>query len=72
VASPYSSCLCAHVNDIDNLGVSRLRDSLLKCAAYVKVSVRQVLTRGANSFPFTNKFCLISQRLSEFDFSIFD
>lgn len=52
--------------------VIRLRDSLLKCAAHVKVSVRRVLVELPNFFPFAKEFCLISQRLSEPNFSIFD
>lgn len=52
--------------------VIRLRNSLLKCAAHVKVSVRRVLVELPNFFPFAQEFCLIAQRLSEPDFSIFD
>lgn len=52
--------------------VIRLRDSLLKWAAHVKVSVRRVLVQLPNFFPFAKEFCLISHRLSEPDFSIFD
>ena len=52
--------------------VIRLRDSLLKCAAHVKVSVRRVLIELPYFFPFAQAFCLISHRLSEPNFSIFD
>jgi len=62
----------AAATELAKAQVIRLRDSLIKCAAHVKVSVRRVLVQLPNFFPFAKEFCLISQRLSEPDFCIFD
>lgn len=51
--------------------VQRLRDSLLKSAAIVKVSVRRVLIQLPAFFPFAQEFCLISHRLTDPNFLIF-
>jgi hypothetical protein len=62
----------AAATELAKAQVIRLRDSLIKCAAHVKISVRRVLVQLPSSFPFAKEFCLISQRLSEPDFYIFD
>lgn len=51
--------------------VLRLRNDLLKCAAHVKISVRRVLVQLPKFFPFAKEFCLISQRLTQPDFTLF-
>jgi hypothetical protein len=51
--------------------VLRLRNDLLKCAANVKVSVRRVLVQLPKFFRFAKEFCLISQRLTQSDFTLF-
>ena len=51
--------------------VLRLRNDLLKCAANVKVSVRRVLVQLPKFFRFAKEFCLISQRLTQPDFTLF-
>jgi hypothetical protein len=52
--------------------VSRLRDSVLKCAAHVKISVRRVLVQLSAFFPFAQDICQISQRLANSDFRLFN
>jgi len=62
----------AAATELAKAQVIRLRDSLIKCAAHVKISVRRVLVQLPSFFPFAKEFCLISQRLSEPDFCVFD
>lgn len=51
--------------------VQRLRESLLKCAAIVKVSIRRVLVQLPSFFPFVKEICMISHRLADPNFLLF-
>ena len=62
----------ASATRLRNAQVQRIRDSLLKCAAHVKVSVRRVLVQLPTFFPFAREICLILDRLSDPNFMFFD
>jgi hypothetical protein len=57
---------------LKNAQVIRLRNAVLKCAAYVKVSVRRVLVQLSAFFPCAQEICLISHRLANPNFRLFD
>ncbi|CAN1213616.1 Transposase DDE domain-containing protein [Tumidithrix helvetica PCC 7403] len=62
----------ASATKFKNAQVLRLRGSLLKCAAYVKISVRRVLVQLSAFFPFAQEICQISHRLSDPNFQLFN
>jgi len=61
----------ASVTILAKAQVQRLRDTLLKCAAIIKVSVRRVLVQLPTFFPFAHEFSLISHRLIDPSFFLF-
>jgi Transposase DDE domain group 1 len=61
----------ASVTTLAKAQVQRLRDTLLKCAAIIKVSVRRVLVQLPTFFPFAHEFSLISRRLTDPNFFFF-
>jgi Transposase DDE domain group 1 len=61
----------ASVTILAKAHVQRLGDTLLKCAAIIKVSVRRVLAQFPTFFPFGHKFSLISNQLTDPSISLF-